>query len=233
METITPPCFLLVEPKDYRAGYRGMSTAKAVQHDVVDRPRGPHSGGQGALRGDRAGPTWSPGAKVFSPNGVDIGRRLVSEALAYRRYSTDYVDAENEARKAKRGMWRRTLVKPWVWRALSPRRRVGSHALGSLRTSGAAWPPGVAISGPPAAPRSAGQRERRQDWQSGVAAGRAQGSGLGGRALAARELQIPLWLRQPLRRPGEHPKLARRLDVEVTLREGNLDAVLAEPVPHV
>ena len=36
-------------------------------------------------------------AKVYSPNGVDIGRRLVSAgwALAYRRYSKDYVDAEN------------------------------------------------------------------------------------------------------------------------------------------
>ena len=45
-------------------------------------------------------------AKVYSPNGVDIGRRLVLAgwALAYPRYSTDYVDAENE--KAKRGMWR-------------------------------------------------------------------------------------------------------------------------------
>jgi len=60
-------------------------------------------------------------AKVFSPNGVDIGRRLVSAgwALAYRRYSKDYVAAENEARKARRGMWRGTFVKPWVWRASS------------------------------------------------------------------------------------------------------------------
>ncbi len=61
-------------------------------------------------------------AKVFSPNGVDISRRLVSAgwALAYRQYSTDYVDAEDEARKAKRGMWRGSFVKPWVWRASSP-----------------------------------------------------------------------------------------------------------------
>ena len=58
-------------------------------------------------------------AKVFSPNGVDVGRRSVSAgwALAHRRYSTDYVDAEDEARKAKRGMWRGSFVKPWVWRA--------------------------------------------------------------------------------------------------------------------
>jgi endonuclease YncB( thermonuclease family) len=62
-------------------------------------------------------------AKVFSPNGVDIGRRLVLAgwAVAYRRYSRDYVAAENEARKAKRGMWRGIFVKPWKWRA-SPSR---------------------------------------------------------------------------------------------------------------
>ena len=58
-------------------------------------------------------------AKVFSPNGVDIGRRLVLAgwAVASRQYSTDYVDAEKEARKARRGMWRGTFVNPWMWRA--------------------------------------------------------------------------------------------------------------------
>lgn len=63
-------------------------------------------------------------AKVFSPDGVDVGRRLVAAgwALAYRRYSTDYVDAEDEARKAKRGMWRGSFLKPWAWRASSPMR---------------------------------------------------------------------------------------------------------------
>ena len=58
-------------------------------------------------------------AKVFSPSGVDIGRRLVSAGRVYRRYSMDYVDAQDEAR---RGMWRSTFVKPWVWRASSPSR---------------------------------------------------------------------------------------------------------------
>jgi endonuclease YncB( thermonuclease family) len=42
-------------------------------------------------------------AKVFSPKVVDIGRRLVSAGLAYRRYSTDYVEAEGEAGKATGG----------------------------------------------------------------------------------------------------------------------------------
>jgi endonuclease YncB( thermonuclease family) len=65
-------------------------------------------------------------AKVFSPNGVDVSGRLVSAgwALAYTRYATDYVDAEDEARMAKRGMWRGSFVMPWVWRASSaPRPR--------------------------------------------------------------------------------------------------------------
>jgi endonuclease YncB( thermonuclease family) len=60
-------------------------------------------------------------AKVFAPGGVDVSRRLVSAgwALAYRRYSTDYIGAEDEAREAKRGMWRGSFIKPWVWRASS------------------------------------------------------------------------------------------------------------------
>jgi endonuclease YncB( thermonuclease family) len=43
-------------------------------------------------------------AKVFSPNRVDIGRRLVSAgwALAYRQYSKDCIAAEHEARKTRR-----------------------------------------------------------------------------------------------------------------------------------
>jgi endonuclease YncB( thermonuclease family) len=61
-------------------------------------------------------------AKIFSPDGIDIGRRLVLAgwALAYRQYSTDYVDAEAEARKARRGLWRGTFAKPWEWRSIAP-----------------------------------------------------------------------------------------------------------------
>jgi hypothetical protein len=38
--------------------------------------------------------------------------RDVGSAVAYRRYSMDHVGAENETRKARGGMWRRTFVKP-------------------------------------------------------------------------------------------------------------------------
>jgi endonuclease YncB( thermonuclease family) len=63
-------------------------------------------------------------AKCFSPNGVDVGRRLVSAgwALAYRSYSTDYVKAEDEARLAFRGLWRGSFTKPWDWRAAASER---------------------------------------------------------------------------------------------------------------
>lgn len=59
-------------------------------------------------------------AKCFSSNGVDIGKRMVSAgwALAYRRYSTEYIAAESEARIARRGMWRGRFAKPWAWRAM-------------------------------------------------------------------------------------------------------------------
>ena len=50
--------------------------------------------------------------------GPDIGERMVREgwALAYRRYATDYVDEEDEARSNRRGLWRGNFVKPWDWR---------------------------------------------------------------------------------------------------------------------
>jgi len=66
-------------------------------------------------------------AKCFSPNGIDIGRRLVSSgwALAYRQYSMDYVEAEKEARRTRRGMWKGRFEKPWDWRAATTATRNG------------------------------------------------------------------------------------------------------------
>jgi endonuclease YncB( thermonuclease family) len=49
---------------------------------------------------------------------LDINEWLVAQglALAYRRYSHDYVAAEDEARAAGRGMWGGTFEPPWEWR---------------------------------------------------------------------------------------------------------------------
>jgi endonuclease YncB( thermonuclease family) len=49
---------------------------------------------------------------------IELGAWMVSEgwALAYRRYSMDYVGDEDEARKTGRGLWRGEFVMPWDWR---------------------------------------------------------------------------------------------------------------------
>lgn len=61
-------------------------------------------------------------------DGDDLGRRLVSEGLAwhYTRYSQDATlgAAERDARSAKRGLWAdREPVPPWEWRAGEKDRR--------------------------------------------------------------------------------------------------------------
>lgn len=49
---------------------------------------------------------------------TDLGAAMVKAglALAYRQYSTDYIDEEDEARGAKRGMWAGEFTAPWDYR---------------------------------------------------------------------------------------------------------------------
>jgi endonuclease YncB( thermonuclease family) len=48
----------------------------------------------------------------------DLNGWLVSEglAVAYRRYSQDYVGQENNAKAASIGLWSGEYVMPWAWR---------------------------------------------------------------------------------------------------------------------
>ena len=48
----------------------------------------------------------------------DLNAMMVREgwALAYRRFSTDYVDEEAVAKEGKAGMWRGVFTPPWEWR---------------------------------------------------------------------------------------------------------------------
>jgi endonuclease YncB( thermonuclease family) len=70
----------------------------------------------------------------------DVGAWLVREgwALAYRRYSRDYVGAEEAARAAKRGLWSATFMPPWEWRAQHETSPAASseHAPGACRIKG-------------------------------------------------------------------------------------------------
>ena len=51
-------------------------------------------------------------------NGHDIAGALVDQglALAYRDFSTAYVENETRAAAAKRGMWQGRFSPPWEWR---------------------------------------------------------------------------------------------------------------------
>ena len=77
--------------------------------------------------------------------GASISAWMVSEgwAVAYRRYSHDFVADEAAARAAKRGIWHSSFIMPWEWRA---QRRAGGGAVGarpvssSSPSSGAAGP---------------------------------------------------------------------------------------------
>lgn len=55
----------------------------------------------------------------------DLNAWLVSEglALAYVRYSQDYVGQETAARKARRGLWAGEFMAPWDWRKAPPSER--------------------------------------------------------------------------------------------------------------
>ena len=50
--------------------------------------------------------------------GIELGQTMVrlGWALAYRRFSLDYVHEEEEARAKKLGIWRGQFRPPWEWR---------------------------------------------------------------------------------------------------------------------
>jgi endonuclease YncB( thermonuclease family) len=60
---------------------------------------------------------------VCYANGIELNAEMVRQgwALAYRRYSKDYVSVEMEAQEANRGMWAGGFDKPWEWRRLGER----------------------------------------------------------------------------------------------------------------
>ena len=56
--------------------------------------------------------------RCLAGGGTDIAEALVAQglALAYRRYATDYVAAEEAARAARAGVWGGEFTTPWDWR---------------------------------------------------------------------------------------------------------------------
>ena len=80
---------------------------------------------------------------VCTNGSVDIGAELARAglALAYREFSDDYVDEENEARAARRGAWAGDFTAPWDARRAGdtqPRQpQIGdTNAVGGCRGTG-------------------------------------------------------------------------------------------------
>ena len=48
----------------------------------------------------------------------NLNEQMVADgwALAYRKYSKDYVRAENFAKSRREGIWRTEFIPPWKWR---------------------------------------------------------------------------------------------------------------------
>lgn len=67
-------------------------------------------------------------AICYGPEGTDLNGAMVAAgwALAYRRYSTRYIDEEAAAEEAGRGVWRGAFVPPWDWRDGARLSRSGS-----------------------------------------------------------------------------------------------------------
>jgi endonuclease YncB( thermonuclease family) len=63
---------------------------------------------------------YSRSISVCFVNGKNINSLMVKNgwALAYRKYSKDYVKDEEEAKKKKIGLWAGEFIPPWKWRRL-------------------------------------------------------------------------------------------------------------------
>lgn len=110
------------------------------RNQMCDGPRGPWACGAAAtsaLRARAEGRTLvcqildtdRYGRKVSrcERDGADVARDLVADglALAYRRYSQDYVDEETAARAGARGAWNGSFDRPEQWRGRSRAARTG------------------------------------------------------------------------------------------------------------
>jgi len=86
--------------------------------------------GKRAICDDRGRDRYGRQISKCAVGGVDIGETLVASGLAeaFRRYSTDYVDAEKRAIAAGRGIWATEMESPADHRrAAAATRSVGSN----------------------------------------------------------------------------------------------------------
>lgn len=97
-----------------RAGGTSWPCGRQASHALADR-----LGGSLVVCEERDRDRYGRIVALCRADGHDLGAWLVSRgwALAYRRYSTDYVAVEEAAKAARRGLWRGEFVPPWDWRS--------------------------------------------------------------------------------------------------------------------
>jgi endonuclease YncB( thermonuclease family) len=61
---------------------------------------------------------WGRLVAICRQGGEDLSEWMVRGglALAFRRYAVDYVQAEDDARAGRRGLWASAFAPPWAWR---------------------------------------------------------------------------------------------------------------------
>ena len=105
--------FRAIMAAETNAAIEGAFRAGATEVLVRDS----HGSKQNLLPGDvdRYGRTVA----VCHVGSEDLDRWMVEQgwAVAFRKYSLDYVDAENDAREAGRGIWQGEFEMPLEWRA--------------------------------------------------------------------------------------------------------------------
>ena len=84
---------------------------------ATSRLRGMVSGREVRCKGNR-NDRYGRLLAVCYVDGTDVNAAMVTAglALAYRKYSSDYVSQERDAKRAKRGLWAGEFVAPWDWR---------------------------------------------------------------------------------------------------------------------
>ena len=75
---------------------------------------------------------------VCRVDGADVNARMVEQgwAVAYRKYSTDYVSYDTAAKAASRGLWRGDFVEPSRWRRGERLEAAAAGDVGDCRIKG-------------------------------------------------------------------------------------------------
>ena len=118
--------------------------------------------------------------------GADVNAWMVSQgwAVAYRKYSTDYVSYETAAKAARRGVWRGEFVEPSRWRRGERLEAAAAGGAGDCRIKGNISRKGTRIYHVPSGRRTRSRASTRRRGSGGSVArrrpGRRGGGGRGG-----------------------------------------------------